>query len=117
MILIKKKHIIYNTILTDIMKKYVIAHELGHALLHKEICRYFIEYNTFFSPDKFEKAANIFAAELLISDKTITEMINEDTSIEKLAYELEIPKELIIIKLNSMNKDIFFNILPTKYIK
>jgi Predicted Zn peptidase len=52
-------------------KTMVIAHELGHAVLHlKENC-YFLNSNTFLLTSKIEKQANIFASELLLSDELI----------------------------------------------
>jgi Zn-dependent peptidase ImmA (M78 family) len=50
----------------------VLAHEVGHGVLHKGTeCMFF--GGTFFSKAKPEQEANIFTAELLIPDKTILE--------------------------------------------
>lgn len=50
----------------------VLAHEVGHGVLHKGTeCMFF--GGTFFSKVKPEQEANIFTAELLIPDKTILE--------------------------------------------
>ncbi len=46
----------------------VAAHKLGHAILHKDQNILFISKNTFYSKSKFEKQANLFAAELLLDD-------------------------------------------------
>jgi len=101
---IKKKYLIANSSLNKVMQKVVYAHELGHAILHPHICRYFINHNTLFSENRFEKEANIFAAELLIKSKKINRFILEKYSVDMIAYELNLPKRLIEIKINNMKK-------------
>jgi Zn-dependent peptidase ImmA (M78 family) len=51
----------------------VMAHELGHAILHKKQNCYFIRHKTLLLNSKTEQEANIFAAELLIDDGIILE--------------------------------------------
>lgn len=47
-------------------KDIVISHELGHALLHKDISTTFFHKFTKFSTDKIENEANIFAMYLTL---------------------------------------------------
>lgn len=54
------------------MEKVVLAHELGHSVLHWKNSCYFYG-STFFLKAREEKEANIFAAELLISDSIVLE--------------------------------------------
>ena len=69
--LVKRKRWIFvnDNIPTDSpMFKVVVAHELGHALLHrKENCA-FIKNKTLLLTSGIEREANQFAAHLLISD-------------------------------------------------
>lgn len=51
---------------------YIIAHEIGHSVMHEQE-RFMFYPNTLFSADKPEIEANRFATELLIPDKLITE--------------------------------------------
>ena len=55
------------------MERHVLAHELGHAILHPKTNITYLESNTFYSKEKFEIAANTFAAELLIEDSLFHE--------------------------------------------
>ena len=50
-----------------------MAHELGHAILHRKENCYFIRNKTLLLTSKNEVEANTFAAELLIPDELIYE--------------------------------------------
>ncbi|WP_052378070.1 ImmA/IrrE family metallo-endopeptidase [Robinsoniella sp. KNHs210] len=51
----------------------VMAHELGHAIMHsKENC-YFLEHHTLMLTNKNEVEANRFAVNLLISDDELSD--------------------------------------------
>ena len=75
----------------------VMAHELGHAILHRDSQCYFYSDRTFFLKSKPELEANTFAAELLISNEDIwehrsytTEQLAGITGYEKRLVELRI---------------------------
>lgn len=70
-----KRHrcIFINEDLSDSDMLFVMAHELGHAILHRAENCYFIRNKTLLSTECFEREANIFAAELLIPDELIYE--------------------------------------------
>ncbi len=94
----KRNKIIYlNNNLDIIMERHVLAHELGHAILHPKINITYLESNTFYSKEKFEIAANTFAAELLITDSLFNEY--KKSTLDEMALIENLPKELINIKL------------------
>lgn len=66
------KQIFLNYNLPNYEKRFVLAHEIGHSLLHPEQNTMFLQ-NTFFSTSKLEIEANRFAIELLMSDEDIQE--------------------------------------------
>ena len=75
----------------------VIAHELGHALLHrKENCA-FIKSRTLLLTSGIEREANQFAAQLLITDRMIQEYAGYTQ--EKFCNCTGYPKELIELRL------------------
>lgn len=87
------KFIHVNTNLTDHKKRFVVAHELGHALLHPNLNHFFLTNHTLLSIDKYEKEANLFAFKL-ICDENINEFetVREISCFyglnEKLVYSL-----------------------------
>lgn len=70
----RRKYIFINSDIEDeAFLRVVLAHELGHAILHpKENCA-FMGHNTLLLTSKIERQANIFAAYFLIDD----DMLNE----------------------------------------
>ena len=98
--LIKRKRWIFvnDNIPTDSpMFKVVVAHELGHALLHrKENCA-FIKNKTLLLTSGIEREANQFAAHLLISDDMLQNYsgCTQSQFCDCTGY----PKELIELRL------------------
>lgn len=73
MYLKKHKCIFLNDNLDEREMRLVMAHELGHAIMHpKENC-YFIRNKTLLLNSKIEIEANKFAMELLLSDEFLEE--------------------------------------------
>lgn len=75
----------------------VIAHELGHAVLHrKENCA-FIKNKTLLLTSGIEKEANLFAAYLLITDDMLQEYV--ECTEEQFCNCTGYPRELIRLRL------------------
>lgn len=83
-----------NDLLCDMTKRFVCAHELGHAILHPDVNTPFLRKNTLFSIDKIEREANQFAVELLMPD----EIIQEYKSIYRAAAICGVPHEIVYLK-------------------
>lgn len=77
--------------------KLVMAHELGHALMHKKQNCYFIRNKTFLLSSKTELEANRFAIELLIPNEVILE--NWQLTTEQLARLTGFSENLIKLRL------------------
>lgn len=71
MFLKNHRYIFVNQNISESDMRLVMAHEVGHAILHRKQNCYFIRKKTFFSMSKIENEANTFAAELLIPDTLI----------------------------------------------
>ena len=81
---------------TDI-RRVVLAHEIGHAVLHTKINSYFMRKSTFLNTSKYEIQANRFAAELLIPDELIEK--NPGMTASQIANLAHVTPELIDYKL------------------
>ena len=82
--------------LPDYLERFVAAHELGHAIMHKHSCAPFLR-NTLWSVDKLELQANKFAAELLIPDQAFLE--TPDYTVDQWAAYYGLPREIIELRL------------------
>lgn len=87
-----------NNNLNEKTQKFVCAHELGHALLHRDSNTSFLKANTFFSIDKIEVEANTFAVELLLTDETVYQYKNSHLSINEVADIYGVPPEVTHLK-------------------
>lgn len=68
------KLVYVNTELPFCEAQLVCAHELGHALLHEDLNRFFITSSTFQVESRFEREADYFAVCVLVDDaKTLYE--------------------------------------------
>lgn len=94
-----KRHrcIFLNENLSEHEMKLVMAHELGHAILHRTQDCYFVRHKTLLSTDIFELEANKFAMELLISDDSLEE--HKEYSINQLARLYGYHENLIELRL------------------
>lgn len=74
-------------------ESFVLAHELGHALLHVEIAQ--AAYNrSLINKGKLEKQADYFAIRLL--DISINEVYYEGFSLEQIAGDLYVREESLL---------------------
>lgn len=98
------RYIVINEKLDDVTAAVVCAHELGHDMLHRELSEGGIRENTLFlENNKTEREANLFAAEILISDDEILEGISDYNNLQALAAEMRMPEELVDFKLELLN--------------
>ena len=98
----RNKFIFLNNNLGYIEKKFILAHELGHAVLHSSINCFFLENNSFFVKNKIEREANEFSAELLIDDIELKELLCSSYTTAQIAALMEVPESLILYKLKNL---------------
>ncbi|CAI3198832.1 ImmA/IrrE family metallo-endopeptidase [Clostridium neonatale] len=99
-----KKFIVINLsrITSSSELKMVLAHELGHTILHCNDSAFFLHDHTLYARGRFERETNLFAADLLIDMDTLDKHSIENFSINQLASFLDIPVELLKIKFKNM---------------
>lgn len=89
------RQIFLNSTMPDWMKRFVLAHEIGHLVMHPNHNAPFLQ-STFFSMDRYELEANKFAVDLIITDGDLEVMY--EYSIDSLAAHYGLPREVIELR-------------------
>lgn len=97
MYLNRHRCIFLNDNLNESERRLVMAHELGHAILHKNQNCYFIRNKTHLLCSRIEREANLFAVNLLVSDDDLKEY--ELCSINQLSAIFGLDCKLIELRL------------------
>ncbi|WP_156735312.1 ImmA/IrrE family metallo-endopeptidase [Bacillus velezensis] len=85
--------------------KIIIAHELGHYFLHKNLNTFKMENCSLVLGEKLEYQANIFATELLLPDHALThEKSNlQNWSLNQIASFFQLPLFVVEHKVKNLN--------------
>lgn len=101
-VVLKRRCIFLRSDLDTWTKRLVLAHELGHDLLHRdqaeEAC--FQEYHLAQTSSPMEYEANTFAAFLLIPPQDLVPALEEDPVLGRLAVRFGVPQDLMALRLN-----------------
>lgn len=97
------RSITVNSDLPEIIQKIIVAHELGHAMLHEtSSVQAFHEVSLFDQSSDMEREANLFAAEYLMEDEEVLDFLNQDTTFFGAAAALRVPIEMLDFKFRLM---------------
>jgi len=101
--------IVINNSLSSTLKRCILAHELGHAILHRNVAgiKTFHDFRLFDATSKYEYEANLFAAQLLLDDDDVLRLLNEDMSFFTAASTLGVPPELLDFKFRALKRQGF----------
>lgn len=94
-----------SSFLSDGEKQIVAGHELGHIVLHRNNLKLapMLDEKIYDMIDDTEYQANLFAADLLISDQDVAELAqNEDLDYFSFCSVLKVTPELMSFKLYSL---------------
>lgn len=85
----------------------VIAHELAHYFLHKNMNCFEFNSNSLYFENKVEKEANLFASELLLTDNMLLEefIYLESFTIKDISNYFNLPYELVELKFETLKID------------
>ena len=96
----------------DSEARLVCAHELGHHFLHKSIAltSALADSSLFSGGGRLEYEANVFAAELLVSDNALFDAVKTCPDITRAASELDVHPEILAVKSEILrSKGLDFN--------
>ena len=101
----RRKIIVINSSLEETVSTFILTHELGHSVLHTEAAktRAFHDFFPYDDSSRYEYEANLFAAELLLSDEDVLSALGEDDFFTA-AKKLRVPPELLDFKLRILNR-------------
>lgn len=104
--ILRNKYIVLSNKLSEEEAKIICAHELGHYILHRYLgIKIFQDYHCISRLKSIpEIEANYFAAELLIEDEDMTELLSYGHTYQQIAAEIGVHRELVIIKGILLNK-------------
>lgn len=92
------KQIVLNCNLNSTDEEFVLAHEIGHSILHPDHNTPFLLENTYMSKSKYECEANKFAIELLVPDEIFRD--NPEYTMEQFSRLTGYAEELIRLRIN-----------------
>ena len=97
------KTITYNSDLSDDLQRIIVGHELGHSVLHaRDGIHAFHDVGLFDVASRFEREANLFAAEFLLEDDEVLETLAQGGDFFSAAAILRVPMELLDFKFRIM---------------
>ncbi len=98
--------IFLNGALREEERRMVLAHELGHALLHRGEAGLvdLAAFTLFSTSNRMEYEANVFAAHLLIEEAEVLRLAQEGADLPVMAHRLGVDINLLLIKLYEMWK-------------
>lgn len=90
------------------MRSIVLGHEIGHHILHRAEAISqggFQEFNLFeMRESRLEYEANLFAAELMLSDDDILDMIHLGYDVAQIAKAMHSDINLVALKIAELNR-------------
>ncbi len=103
-----------NNRLSDKVARLILAHELGHAVLHRDeaVKSTLTDFASFDPTNVLEREANLFAAELLINDEEIMHLIEMGYDQPEIAATLEVTPELVAYKFELLYDKRMIDIMP-----
>jgi Zn-dependent peptidase ImmA (M78 family) len=100
---LRVRAITVNSDLPLVIQKIIVAHELGHAELHRHCgVHAFHDVGLFDESSQYEKEANLFAAEFMLKDEAVLDTLNADNTFFTAAAQLNVPMELLDFKFRVM---------------
>lgn len=102
---LRKRFIIINIEMDDYLTQMVVAHEIGHDYLHRELAKgeALKEFELFrMQKNTTEYEANAFAAHILLDTDKFIELAHEGYDVAQIAMQMNTEINLALIKLQEL---------------
>ena len=105
-VILEERFIFLNGNLNRREAREVLAHELGHDALHREMAQGSIVQDHFILDMRLkpEYEANAFAAHLLYESEAVLDLLREGLSVSEMAKRLKAPLPLLEIKIQILRE-------------
>ncbi len=105
-VILNQRFVFLNGNLTRRKAAQVLAHELGHDALHREMAENTIVQDHFILDMRLqpEYEANLFAANLLYSDEEVLSLLREGKSLWEIARLLKAEEKLLELKIRILRE-------------
>ncbi|SFP40998.1 protein of unknown function [Oscillibacter sp. PC13] len=103
----KERHILLNSGMEDMVMQMVCGHEIGHDTFHRNLAKgndALPEFVLFDMRTKHEYEANAFASHVIIDDDELIENMRQGYDVVQLSSIMGTNINLMLIKLNEMNR-------------
>ena len=98
---VQRCYVIYiDSALEELEARFVCAHEIGHALMHRGYNRIFLDSHTYFPTNKYEIEANRFAVDFLYDDEDLLDFLEHPAQLA--ADSMGVSTELAEYRLQSI---------------
>lgn len=106
--ILKQPFIYLNQALTDQQQRVILAHEIGHALLHTKQNSLYLRSNTYVVVSRYELQADLFAAQILLEDHLFDEVRSGLDTLEKISAYTAVPMPYVQLKWDYLSGEALY---------
>ena len=104
-VILRNRFIFIKSDLSEVMRRIVLLHEIGHDQLHRHLDDVFQEFQIFdMRGNVMEYEANLFAAQIALPDEEILEYIRSGYDAAQIAMAMASDINLVALKVSELSR-------------
>ena len=104
-VILRNRFIFIKSDLSEVMRRIVLLHEIGHDQLHRHLADVFQEFQIFdMRGNVMEYEANLFAAQIALPDEEILEYIRSGYDAAQIAMATASDINLVALKVSELSR-------------